>query len=283
MTAAFVLSGGASLGSVQVGMLQALSREGVRPDLLVGTSVGALNAAWVAGDASPTGIDELAEVWGTLGRRDVFPFQPFHGLRGFVGRRPSLLDDAGIRRLLDRHLAFSRLEEAPIPLHVVTVDVLSARDVLHSAGDATNAVAASAAIPGIFPPVTIDGRGHIDGGVVNNTPISHAVDLGADTVWVLPAGYSCDLPEPPRTALGMALHGLTVLVQHRLAADIARYEATVDLRVVPPLCSVTVSPADFSQSADLIDRARKSTEAWLAGSRPAYSDQAALLTPHVHP
>lgn len=280
MTAAFVLSGGSSLGAVQVGMLQALSRAGVRPDLLVGTSVGALNAAWVAGDATPEGVDGLARAWCDLHRADVFPFQPLRGFLGFTGRRSSLLDDAGMRRLLHEHLRFDALEQAPIPLHVVAVDVLTGRDVRLSTGDAGDAIAASASIPGIFPPVSIGGRPYMDGGVVNNTPISHAVELGADTVWVLPAGFSCSLSESPSGALGMALHGLTVLVQHRLAADVGRYENVVDLRVVPPLCPVTVSPADFSQTSELIERTRTSTESWLAAPPRAGVHQADLLEPH---
>lgn len=281
MTTAFVLSGGVSLGAIQVGMLQALSRHSIRPDLLVGTSVGALNAAWVAGDPTPECTDRLAEVWRGLRRADVFRFQPLRGLLGFTGRRSSLLDDAGVRRLLRRHLRYDSLEEAPTPLHVVAVHVLSGRDVRLSSGDAIDAITASAAIPGIFAPVSIGGDFYMDGGVVNNTPLSHAVELGADIVWVLPTGYPCFLSEPPESALGMALHGLAVLVQHRLAADVARYEHVVDLRVVPPLCPVTVSPADFSQTAELIDRARSATEAWLAFG-PTPTHQASLLEPHTH-
>lgn len=282
MTQAFVLSGGAGLGSIQVGMLQALSRAGVVPDLLVGTSVGALNAAWVAGRPGPAGVDALGEVWRGLNRDDVFPFRPLRGFLGFVGRRLSMLEASGVRELLRTHLVFERLEDAPIALHVVAADVLSGRDVLLSRGDAVEAITASAAIPGIFPPVEFEGTPMLDGGAVNNAPLSHAVALGADTVWVLPAGYACALREPPRGALGMALHGLTVLMQHRLALDIARYEPEVDLRVVPPLCPVAVSPADFSQSADLIERSRQSTEAWLAAPGPTCLHQAALVEPHEH-
>jgi NTE family protein len=139
MTTAFVLSGGASLGAVQVGMLQALSRGGLRPDLLVGTSVGALNAAWMAADPAPESTDRLANVWRRLRRADIFPFQPLRGLWGFIGRRSSLLDAAAVRSLLRRHLRFDRLKEAPIPLHVVAVDVLSGRDVRFSSGDAVEA------------------------------------------------------------------------------------------------------------------------------------------------
>lgn len=159
--------------------------------------------------------------------------------------------------------------------------MLSGQDVLLSAGDAVDAIAASAAIPAVFPPVTIDGRDLIDGGVVNNTPLWHAVALGADVIWVLPTGYSCALPESPKSALAMALHGLTLTVNQRLAIDVARFESRVDLRVIPPLCPVHVSPADFSQSAQLIDRSHEAACRWLSSRRPV-TGQAALLEPHRH-
>jgi NTE family protein len=282
MTVAFVLSGGASLGSIQVGMLQALSRAGIRPDLVVGASVGALNGAWVAGDPSARNVDRLADTWEHIDRNDIFPLRPLHGLLGFLGREQSLVPNAGLRRLLGEHLTFERLEQAPVRFNAVAVDVLTGRDVCLSSGNAVDAITASAAIPGIFPPVVIDGRPYMDGGVVNNTPISVAHGLGADTIWVLPTGYACALSEPPKGSLGMALHGLSVLVQHGLAADVVRFEALCDLRVVPPLCPVNVSPADFRHSREFIDRARVETERWLADPERRSVGQAATLTPHTH-
>lgn len=280
MTTAFVLSGGASLGSIQVGMLLALAEAGIGPDLVVGTSVGAVNGGWIAARPDTAGIAELAEVWRSLSRRDVFPTRPIVGLLGFLGRLPNLVPATGLRRLLQRHLQFSRLQDAPIPLHVVATDVLSGHDVLLSTGDAVDAIAASAAIPAVLPPVRINGRDLMDGGVVNNTPISHAVALGADLVYVLPTGYACDLAAPPQGAMAMALHALTLAINQRLAADIARFESTVDLRVAPPLCPLHISPIDFSHAAALITQAHRSTAAWLR--QPPLSGQATLLAPHRH-
>lgn len=262
MTAAFVLSGGANLGAAQVGMLTALQENGVRPDLVVGTSVGALNGAWVAADAP---LDELAELWRSLRRGQVFPADPLRGLLGFAGRSDHLVSDRGLRRLLRDHLRFERLEDAPVPFHVLATDVLSGLGVLLSDGPAVEAILASAAIPGVLPPVPIDGRSYMDGGVVNNTPISHAVELGAETVWVLATGYSCALQQPPRGALGIALHAVNLMIHQRLSLDVERYAEVVDLRVVPPLCPISVAPTDFSQADDLIRRAYQHTSDWLAG------------------
>lgn len=276
---AVVMSGGASLGAAQVGMLRALVEARVPIDLLVGTSVGAFNAAWIAGHPERGGVDGLVEVWRGLRRRDIFPFNPLRSAAALAGWRQSLASDVGLRRLLSRHLTFERLEEAAIPLHVVVVDVQSGQDVLLSRGPATDAIMASAAIPGVLPPVAIGSRWYMDGGVVNNTPISYAADLGAGTIWVLPAGYPCSLPRPPRSALAMAMQGLSALVQHRLALDAMRLHHGAMLRVVPPLCPIGISPADFSHSSELIEHAYRSTGAWLDGGCP---DVAASLYPHEH-
>ncbi|MGD9620757.1 MAG: patatin-like phospholipase family protein [Mycolicibacterium sp.] len=281
MTTAFVLSGGASLGSIQVGMLLALAEAGITPDLIVGTSVGAVNGGWVASRPDVAGVGALAEVWRSLSRRDVFPTRPIVGLLGFLGLRSSLVPDTGLRRLLTGHLELSRLEEMPIPFHVVATDVLSGEDVLLSSGDAVDAIVASAAIPAVFSPVKINGRDLFDGGVVNNTPLSHAVALGADVIWVLPTGYACALHKSPRAALAMALHAVTLTVNQRLAIDVARFEDAVDLRVIPPLCPIAISPIDFSQSASLIERSHAATRHWLSARHPV-NGQAALLEPHRH-
>lgn len=279
MVTAFVLSGGASLGAAQAGMLTALSEAGVRPDLVVGTSVGAINGAWVAGGVD---CDGLSAVWRSLRRDTVFPARAVDGLLGFVGRREHLVPDIGIRRLLREHLRFARLEDAPVPFHVVATDVLSGCDTLLSHGEAVDAILASAAIPGVLPPVRVAGRYLMDGGVVNNTPISHAVRLGADVIWVLATGYSCALAERPRGALGMALHAVTLGINQRLAADIRRYTRRADLRVVPPLCPIKTAAADFSKAAELIERAHGLTRDWLEAGAPQLASAATKLAPHGH-
>jgi len=281
MTTAFVLSGGASLGAVQVGMLRSLADEGIVPDLIVGTSVGAVNGGWIASRPDAAGIDALADLWLSLSRKAIFPTHPIAGLLGFFGRRPHLIPSSGLRRVLIDQLGFARLEDAPIPFHVVATDVLSGTDVLLSSGDAVDAIAASAAIPGVFPPVKVNGRYLMDGGVVNNTPLSHAIALGADQVWVLPTGYSCNLPASPQGALTMALHALTLTINHRLAVDVARFEQAVELHVIRPLCPVATSGTDFSHAATLIERSRVATREWLAACPPS-TGQAGLLESHRH-
>lgn len=278
---AFVLSGGASLGAMQVGMLAALVDSGIEPDLIVGTSVGALNGAWIAGGCGAGDIAALARLWCSMSRSDIFPTGPMNVIKAATGRGNHMVSDRGIRRVLAQNLRFRRLEDAPIPLHVVAADVFTGLDVCISTGSAVDAVTASCSIPGLLPPVDIDGRLLMDGGSVNNTPISHAVAQGATTVWVLTTGSSCGLTQAPRSALGMALHGLTRTINQRVAVDVERYETTIDLHVVPPLCPVTVSPSDFGHADGLITRATEKTLGWLSDGTPDARTTGALLA-HSH-
>jgi NTE family protein len=283
MTTAFVLSGGGSLGAVQVGMLQTLADRGVTPDLLIGASAGALNAAFVAGRGFSGGsLDELARIWRGLRRQDVFPFAPHHHLLALAGVRSALCASDGLRRLIETHVSYDRLEDADIPVHVVTTDVLSGTEVLLSTGDPTAAVLASASIPAVLPAVEIDGRLLFDGGVADNTPISQAAVLGADRIVVLPAGVACALESPPRSAVATAVHALTLLIEQRLAHDVARYHDQLELIVLPPLCPLEVSSLDFRRAGMLIDRARAASHRWLdeGGDRRPHPER--FLSLHTH-
>ncbi len=284
MTTAFVLSGGGSLGAVQVGMLQALSERGVRPDLVVGTSAGALNAAFVAGHGvDRDALGRLEAVWTRLRRRDVFPLQPVRLSAVAMRRLPSLCSCGPLRRLIASHLPYERLELAPTPLHVVATDVRSGREVLLSEGPAVDAVLASASVPAVLPSVRIAGRDLIDGGVSDNAAVSQAVELGADVVWVLPTGYACALDRPPTSPLAAALHALTLLIEQRLVVDVAHLAGKADVRVLPPLCPLSVSSADFRHGARLVAAARTSTGRWLDGDHPPDGHPERILSLHSHP
>jgi NTE family protein len=281
---AYVFSGGGSLGAVQVGMLQALTDRGFAPDLLVGASAGALNAAFVASRGCTPGVlEELATIWRRLRRADVFPFSPARQALALAGARPSLCSPEGIRRLVEAHVGDARLEETAIELHVVATDVQSGIEVVLSRGDTAPAVLASTAVPAVFPTVTIDGRALFDGGIANNTPITSAVEAGADRVVVLPAGVACALARPPRSAIATAVHALTLLVEQRLALDVAAMRDEVELIVLPPLCPLPVSSADFRFARWLIDRARTSSGDWLDAGHHRLPYPERFLGLHQHP
>ena len=265
---AFVLSGGASLGALHVGMLEALYERGITPDFLVGTSVGALNAAFVASrPQSPQTARELARVWRSLRREDVFPVSMSALVGGVCGRRDHFVPDRELRRLVRRHIEFGDLANAAIPLHLVAFDLLGGREVRLSTGSAVDAIVASASIPGIFPPVAIGEQRLIDGGVANNTPISHAVELGAERIYVLSTQEPHSRPaRVPTGALDAAIQGLHLLVGCRLRADIARYSTEAELILLPAPNAGCVQPTSFEHSHRLIADARAATRTALERS-----------------
>ena len=266
---AFVLSGGASLGALQVGMLRALYERGIVPDLLIGASAGALNAAFVAGRPQTVETaDELAVVWRSLRREDVFPVGLRTLVRGLAGSDDHIVSDDGLRELARKHLRIDRLEEAAVPLHLVTFDLVTGEELRLSKGPAIEAVLAAAAVPGLLPIVRWGRRRLVDGGVVNNTPISHAIKLGAERVYVLPTGSaSRALEKPPRGALDAAIHGVTLLIHAQLRADIARYGAEAELIVLPAPNPHHVLPTDFAHSQALIEGALAAARSFLATPR----------------
>jgi NTE family protein len=252
---AFVLSGGASLGAIQAGMLRALYERGIKPDVIVGTSAGAMNGAFIASRPQTVATaDALAAVWRDLRRGQVFPVNPLTGLLGFLGMRDHLVPAYGLRKLIARHIEHEALQDLPIPLHVVAVDVLSGEELRLSHGPVVEAVLASVAIPGVVAPVVWEDRSLMDGGVANNTPISHAIELGARQIYVLPTGHACALHEPPRGALAVALHAISLLTQRRLIDDIERHQRDARLIVLPPPCPLSIQPIDFAHAEELISR-----------------------------
>jgi NTE family protein len=266
---AFILPGGATWGAVQVGMLGALTDAGIVPDLLVGTSVGALNAAMFSASPDVGGVAALTEAWCSARRSKIFPFRPTRVLRAAVRHQGHLLDSSGLRRWIGDHVPFELLEDAPVPLHVMATDVVALAPVMLSAGDAVTALLASCAIPAVFPPVAVDGRLLADGGTTADHPIPQAVALGAMTVFQLSTFGRRDPHERPLR--GRVLDALdrrfgrppdpANSTEAGLAGATPRH--TVHLLPAPP--TTDVNPFSFRQSRELIDRAAELTADWLAG------------------
>ena len=269
---AFVLTGGGSLGAVHAGMLLALYEQGIEPDLIVGSSVGAVNGAFIASrPQTPETAEALGDVWRGLRRADVFPMDLVAGLLGFSGRRAHMVPNRGLRRLLETHTEFENLEDAQIPLHVSATDAANGQELSFSSGGAVQAILASAAIPGIFPPVEWKGRKLIDGGVSNYAPISHALDAGADTIYVLASGTACGLRESPRGAIPLILHSMSFLVARRLVVEIEHLQDRATFVVLPPPCPLDVLPSDFTQAAALIENSYSTAKSFLGGVQDGVS------------
>lgn len=260
---ALVLSGGGSLGAVQVGMLFALMKTNQHIDMVVGSSVGALNGAYFASNPTQEGVENLAKLWLSIRKEDIFPISWLSGLLALLRRQDHLVDPTALRALIRRALSVSTIEETRIPLHVAATDVMSGGEVLLSSGSIEDALLASAAIPVVFPHVVINGRHLVDGGVANNTPIAGAVRLGAERIIVLPTGVPCDAPEPPKSMAGKALHSLNLMSMRQLDRDIERYSERVKITVVDPLCPLDVSAFNFSQTETLIQRAANHAWGWI--------------------
>jgi NTE family protein len=210
---AHLLSGGASLGALQVGMLRALYEQGVTADLLVGTSVGALNAAFIASrPQTPETARELARVWRGIERADAFLVSLRTMVGGLAGHQNHLVPAHGLCRIIERHVELDDPKEASVPLSLVAFDVSAGTEAVLCDGPAVDAIVAACSVPGIFPPVVIGEKLLVDGGVVNSTPICHAVELGAKRVYVLPTQQPrYTQSAPPQTALDAAIYGTGLL------------------------------------------------------------------------
>jgi NTE family protein len=186
-------------------------------------------------------------------------------ISGACGRRDHTVSDCGLRQLVSQHIEFEDLADAAIPVYLVAFDLTEGRELLLGDGPATDAVVASASIPGVFPAVRMAERRLIDGGVVNNTPISHAVELGAERVYVLPTqDVRRQGGHVPTSAVDAATYGLGLLMESRLRIDIERYSREVELIVLPPPHTTRTQPASFEHSARLISEARAGARAMLA-------------------
>jgi NTE family protein len=260
---ALVLAGGGSFGAIQVGMMHALAAHGVSADMVVGSSVGAINGAYYAGDPTLKGVLQLEAIWRGLKRHDVFPLN-WRTLLGFIWRRDFLIPHDGVQRLIDDHLPYRNLQDARLPVHIVATDIVSGDSVVLSEGSAALAIVASTAIPGAFAPVRYKDLYLADGAISSNTPIKVAVAKGARRLIILPTGYACAMHAPPIGAVANALHALTLLIARQLVSELEELPGEIEYFVVPPLCPLVGSPYDFSRTADHIERAILSTEAWLA-------------------
>jgi NTE family protein len=263
MKTALVFAGGGSLGAVQVGMLKALVSRPLQIDVVVGASVGAINAAYFAGDPTAAGVARLESLWRGLTRRTIFPTPPLRSWPSILRGRSYLIDSRPLRELLGRELPYQNLQDAKIPCIVVATNLLEGVEVRIGSGSAVDALLASAAIPGVFPPVRFGEQLLIDGGMANQSPIAAAAAQGASRMILLPTGYSCTRTAPPRSALGVAMQGINILTVGKLVSAIQQYRNDIQIDVVPPLCPLEVSAIDFSHSGELIARAEQTTLQWL--------------------
>jgi len=278
---AFVFAGGGSFGAIQVGMLHSLAAHGISADMVVGSSVGALNGAFYAGDPTLKGVERLGDIWRGLTRHDVFPMS-WRTVLSFLWRRDFLIPHDGIRKLIDDHIPYRNLQDAKVPVHIVTTDIISGEAVVLSEGSASEAIVASTAIPGAFAPIPYKNYYLADGAISSNTPIQVAVQKGAKRLIILPTGHACATQAPPVGAVANALHALTLLIARQLVIELEGLGPDIEYFVVPPLCPLVGSPYDFSRTSDHIARAIETTDAWLAEHALQQGKIPEEMRPHSH-
>lgn len=260
---AWVLGGGGNLGSVQVGMLQALAERGEVPDLVIGCSVGSLNGLVIAADPTPDGVGRLRERWLEVDGETIFPSGRASGPWMLLRRTAGLYSSTGLGELVERWAPFERIEDAPIPYECVATNLRTGAAHWFDRGPVRPAVMASAALPAAFPPVEIAGQHFIDGGVVDNVPIWRAVTRGAERIVVLHVG-NFDRPRPlPRRPIDVLVQSFSIARNHRFVTDLDRVPADVEMVVLPAIDPGSIRRNDFSRSEELMERSRVSTAAFL--------------------
>jgi NTE family protein len=271
MTISFVLAGGGSLAATQVGMLRALSEADIEPDLMVGTSAGGINAFCFAQHPTASGIVRLQELWSRMRRRDVFPIDVVQILAGLTGIRDGVVVPDKLRSFLRRQLGTARLEDSVIPTHIVATDLTDGQPVVLSEGSALDALMASTAIPGVFPPVELDERPLVDGGVSVDVPVRQAENLGSTVTYVLPTVGPGSPATVPHGAIPVLLHAVSHLFGRAAATEIdtARHQ----VHLLPAPAHVGANPFDFGATDELIEAGYQAVARFLAAGQ----DQAARL------
>ncbi|HVL82286.1 MAG TPA: patatin-like phospholipase family protein [Actinomycetota bacterium] len=262
---AFVLGGGGNLGCIQVGMLRALFERGIAPDLVVGCSVGALNGAAVAHDPTLDGVTKLEAMWRRLESGDVFPSGRMSGPWLLLRKGTALYPNTGLRAAIDASFPEATFEGCRVPLHVVATSMTSGRSRWFSSGPLAEPLLASSALPAVFPPVETEGDHFIDGGVIDNVPISKAVELGARRIYVLHVG-NFERPAPmPRRPLDVLVRAFSIARSYRFMVEHANAPDGVEVVTLPGVQPPrALRHNDFSASAVLMDRAYLSASTFLS-------------------
>jgi len=250
---AFVLSGGGNQCVSQVGMLRALFERGITPDVVIGTSAGALNGSVVATEPTVASVEHMADVWLSLRTGQIFPGNRWAQAWNVLTRDDHLFENDGLREVIAQAGPAEHFHDMKVPFRVIATDLLTGDEVVFAAGPVEPALLASTAIPGLFAPIDHGGIVGIDGAVTDNVPLWHALGDGIDEIYV------CDVSGGPATRRMKS--PLDIAVRAFAIARNQRFE--LELRHVPPGIEVVVLPQpeddrdllDFSDAQMLIDEA----------------------------
>ena len=269
MTTAFVLGGGGVLGAVEVGMLQALFERDIYPDLVLGTSVGALNGAMVARDPSLAVIGRLAELWQAAGAtREVYGDRPLRTVRRAVATGTHIYSAKPLRQRLAEEFGDLRFEDLPVRFQVCAASIERAAEHWFDSGPLVEAIVASAAVPGLLPPARVGDEHFLDGGIVNSIPLGRAVQLGADVVYVLQVGRIDRPLTVPRRPWEVARVSFEIARRHRFGRELAELPPGVVAHVLPARGTsasddTLLGHRSFSGVAERIEASHRASLAYL--------------------
>lgn len=264
---AFVLAGGGSLGAAQVGAMQALLAAGIVPDLLVGCSAGAFNAAYLAIEPSYDRALGLEDAWRGWTRKLFFPDSRATVVRRLLTGAEHIYSTRGLRATLETHIQITDLAETAVPCHLVTTDLVDGEARYWSSGNAHDLLMASACLPALFPPVRLEGKPHVDGGVLVPVPVQRALDLGARRVWVLEFNRTwASFNGESMSALDVLLESFAVSRSHlgRIPPVAAPGQRVV---YVPDLSIGRHDLRDFSRTSELLAAGREAGRAMVEAER----------------
>lgn len=272
---AFVLGGGGPLGACEVGMLRALMEREIRPDLVLGSSVGALNGAAVAADPRLDAVTRLEHLWISLREHGVFADTLFAQMGTALRSRTHLFSNTALRGLLEREFGDTLIEDLEVPFECVAASIERAAEHWFSAGPLVEAVLASSAVPGLLPPVPVGGEHFLDGGLVDSVPVGRALASGAGTVYVLHVGRIDQPLRPPRTPREVAVVAFEIARRHRFVHALNHPVAGVEVHVLPtgaPPAGTDLRPRYGRRRLGLvqrrIDRAYQATARYLEERAP---------------
>ena len=273
MTVAFVLGGGGRWGAVEVGMLAALVDAQIAPDLIVGTSIGAVNGAIFGADPSAAGVERLEAAWSSLADSDVFTPRRRDQLRNLVRLAPSLMSSAPLEHWLAEHCAADSFDDLVVPFQCVAAPIERAAEVWFTSGSLRPALLASCSVPGLLPPTAIGDEHFYDGGLVNSVPISRAIECGATEIYILQVGRIEQRLSVPTRWFEAGLVAFEISRRHRFAtvSDDVPSGVTVHLlpsgNVLRPSDRRQMKVTDFGDTANLIAGARRASTEYLAAGR----------------
>lgn len=232
-TTAFVLGGGGVLGATQVGMLRALFAAGIRPDLVLGTSIGSVNGAFVAADPTMASADRLTALWRKVREEGDFLENPLRSAARAAKYWTHFMSVRPLRNLIDDNLGVERIEDLTVPFQCVAAHIESSRARWFTSGPVSPAILASCAVPGMFPPVEIDGQHFMDGGLVHSIPVGRALALGATEIYVLQVGRIEQPLQAPTKPWEVASVAFEIARRHRYHEEIDTVPDDVALHVLP--------------------------------------------------